>query len=111
MPRKRLLLLAGAALLLLLLEAALIVALCPRRPEGPDTRIKPGMTLPEVEVVLGPATDLPAPAGGAKQVRVWMTPQGPVPVEFDEDGRVSERGVLKGRPPTWLDALRSRLGW
>jgi hypothetical protein len=78
MPRKRLLLLAGAAASLLLLEAVPIVALLPRLPEGPAARVKPGMTLAEVEAVLGPAADTPAPAGGAKRVRVWMTSQGPI---------------------------------
>jgi hypothetical protein len=108
MSRKRLLLLAGAALSLLLLEAVLIVALLPRPPEGPAARIKPGMTLPEAEAILGPAPDLPAPAGSAKRVRIWLTPQGPVPVEFDDGDRVSERAVLKGRPPP--DSMPSAAG-
>jgi hypothetical protein len=104
-------LLPAVALSLLLLEAAGIVALLPRRSAGPAARIHPGMALADVEAVLGPAVDVPAPAGGARRVRVWLTPQGPVPVEFDDDDRVSERGVLKGRPPTWIDEVRGRLGW
>jgi hypothetical protein len=42
---------------------------------------------------------------------MWMTKEGPVPVQFGERDRVSERGVLKGQPPSWLDDLRGRLGW
>jgi hypothetical protein len=96
------------------MAAVLSVALRPKLPEGPSARIKPGMRLPEVGAMLGPAPDLPAPAGGAKRVRVWMTQDGPLPVEFEADDRVSERGVLKGQPPSWIDDLRDlrgRLGW
>jgi hypothetical protein len=111
MRRKRLLLLTWAGLSLLLVEGALIVALLLRPPQGPAARIRPSMALADVEAILGPAAETPAPASGANRVRVWMTRDGPIPVEFDEDDRVSSRGVVKGQRPTWLDGLRGRLGW
>jgi hypothetical protein len=111
MPRKRLLLLVGAAVSLLLLEAALIVALRPRAPAGPADRLKPGMPLGDVEALFGRPADLDAPAGEGKRTRMWMTKDGPVPVQFGEDDRVTDRGVLKGERPPFFDRLRRGLGW
>jgi hypothetical protein len=78
---------------------------------GPAAQIKPGMTLAEVEAILGPGADMPAPASGGNRIRVWMTKEGPVPVKFNGDDRVGERGVLNQHPPSWFDELRGRLGW
>jgi hypothetical protein len=106
MSRKHLLL--TAALALLLLEAVFIVAALPRPPAA---RIKPSMALADVEARFGRQADLDAPAGEGKRTRMWMTQDGPVPVEFGEDDRVIERGGLKGQPPSWPDSLCTRLGW
>jgi len=105
--RRKGLLLAGAGVFLLLVEAALIVAMLPSPPQGPADRIKAGMALREVEGILGPAADTPAPAGGAMRVRVWMTPQGAVAMQFDADDCVTEWGVLRGQPPTWIAQFRA----
>jgi hypothetical protein len=63
----------GPGLSVLLVEAVLIVALLPRPPQGPAACFKPGMTLAEVEAILGPGADTPAPAGGAQSSRERIT--------------------------------------
>jgi hypothetical protein len=87
-------------------------------------RIRPGMTLAEVEALLGgPATvtvdmhsvvgNLPAEECGCRRLRVWKDANSRARVEVQftrEEGVMAAAG--QGRPqPGPLASLRSLLGW
>jgi hypothetical protein len=82
-------------------------------------RIRPGMTLAEVEALLGgPATcamDMrAAPAAVAKGyrwLRPWQAEGALVAVQFFPDGTVMAAGGGKRGPPGPLARLRAWLGW
>jgi hypothetical protein len=103
-------LLLAAALGLLMLEA-LGLFLLPRPPSDTAGFIRPGMSLVEVVHLCGgpPCTDMPGPPG--LRNRVWMTRAGVVAMQFDESDCVTERGVLRGQPPGWVDRFRAWAKW
>jgi hypothetical protein len=82
-------------------------------------RIRPGMTLAEVEALLGgPATwvmDMWEGQGGAglgyRWLRYWRAEGATVDVQFRADGRVMAAGGGKRSRPGPLARLRSLLGW
>jgi hypothetical protein len=82
-------------------------------------RLRPGMTLAEVEALLGgPASwemDLLDGQGGAelgyRWLRHWSAEGAAVDVQFRADGRVTAAGGGKRGPPGPLVRLRSWLGW
>ena len=110
MRRNRPPLLLTAGLALLALEAAALFFL-PRPPADTAGFIRPGMSLVEVEHFCGapPCTDMPGPPG--LRNRVWMTREGAVAMQFDDADCVSERGVLRGQPPGWIDQFRAWVKW
>ena len=82
-------------------------------------RVRPGMTLAEVEELLGgPATvtvDLhpvaPGEERGYRWLRHWKAEGAAVDVTFFEDGRVMTAGGGSRSRPGPLTRLRSLLGW
>jgi hypothetical protein len=115
MRKRALLWLAGLALVVgaLLLTDALLWR--PGLTEGNVRRIQPGMTLAEVEALLGgPATEtveMPADYPAYRWQREWREGGDPVVVQFFADGTVMAAGG-KGRPePSPSARLRAWLGW
>jgi hypothetical protein len=78
-------------------------------------RIRPGMTLAEVEELLGgPAADtfeMPADWPAYRWQREWRAEGAAVDVQFTADGRVMAAGGGKRGPPGPLARLRAWLGW
>jgi hypothetical protein len=116
MPRRRLLLGAGAlALLGLAAWTWLLVPPDPISPEG-AARIREGMTIEEVEGVLGGGKAfLEYPSGLLHSTAVWEGDGGLVTVYFvgrDSESRVSGTAEFTRREPRrFLDRLRRLLPW
>jgi hypothetical protein len=115
MPRRVYLWLAGLALVVgaLLLTNRLLWQ--PGLPEDNVRRIRPGMTLAEVEALLGgPASDtfeMPAEFPAYRWQREWRGEGAAVDVQFTADGRVMA-AAGRGHPkPGPLARLRAWLGW
>ena len=119
MSRRALLWLAGLALVVaaLLLTDRLLWA--PGLTEDNVRRLRPGMTLAEVEALLGgPATwemdmrqEAPGEKLGFRWLRKWVDEGARLEVLFSERGRVL-RAEGWGRPPRSSFArLRAWLGW
>jgi hypothetical protein len=109
MPRQPPVLLATAWLLLAL--EGLAIFLPPRPPSELSGYVRRGMSLIEVTTLFGKPPDLDAPAGGGMRNRIWMTREGAVAMQFDAADRVTERDVLRGQPPTWIEQFRARVKW
>src|SRR6516165_6981759 len=115
MPRRALLLLAGLALVVgaLLLTDRLLWE--PGLNEENVNRLRPGMTLAEVEALLGgPAADtfeMPADYPAYRWQREWREGGESVVVQFFADGRaMAAQG--RGRPqPGRLARLSAWVGW
>jgi hypothetical protein len=82
-------------------------------------RIEIGMTQPEVEAVIGrppqtwwrgpdPLTDNSPP--DYHTVLLWSDTECDILVYLDRDGRGIGREGVGGRPPSWYDRVRQRLG-
>jgi hypothetical protein len=115
MRRRALLWFAGLALVVgaLLLTDRLLWQ--PGLTEDNVRRIRPGMTLAEVEALLGgPAADtfeMPADYPAYRWQREWRAEGAAVDVQFTGDGRVTA-AAGRGRPRSGILArVRSWLGW
>jgi hypothetical protein len=115
MSRRALLWLAGLALVVgaLLLTGRLLWQ--PGLTEDNVSRIRPGMTLAEVEALLsGPASDtfeMPADCPAFRWQREWRGEGAAVDVQFTADGRVMAAGGGRRSRPGPLARLRAWLGW
>jgi hypothetical protein len=115
MPKRALLLLAGMALVALALLLTDRLLWQPGLTEDNVRRIRPGMTLAEVEALLGgPAADsfeMPADYPAYRWQREWREGGEVVVVRFFADGRVMA-AAGRGRPQSGpLARLRAWLGW
>jgi hypothetical protein len=115
MPRRALLLLAGLALVVgaLLLTDRLLWE--PGLNEENVNRLRPGMTLAEVEALLGgPAADtfeMPAGYPAYRWRREWRAGGAWAEVLFGADGRVMTAAGRGRSQPGILARLRAWLGW
>jgi hypothetical protein len=120
MSRRALLWPAGLALVVgaLLLTDRLLWR--PGLTEDNLRRVRPGMTLAEVEALLGgPATETidfqaegePAEPLGYRWCRRWQEPGAAVDVQFTAAGLVTAAGGGRRSRPGPLVRLRSLLGW
>jgi hypothetical protein len=78
-------------------------------------RIRPGMSLSEVEKILGRPADfeMTSPHGHGRRIvmyALWEAPTGNVRVHLDENARV-ELVEFTTQDETFLDRLRAWLGW
>jgi hypothetical protein len=73
-------------------------------------RIRKGMTLPQVEQVLGRAPDVVAPLDrNAYVIHIWYGPEGLICVVFSEEGAYIYKNCRF--KPTAFACLRDWLGW
>jgi len=119
MSRRALLWLAGVTLVALALLLTDRLLWQPGLTEENVRRIRPGMTLAEVETLLGgPATweldmrdEQGAAALGYRWLRHWEAEGAVVDVEFFADGRVMAAGGGRRTPPGPLARLCTWLGF
>jgi hypothetical protein len=119
--KKRLVLVVGAFAI-----AGAIVAVCinQRKPGGITLdsydKIEMGMTLKQVEDILGGPPRLSPACHGAIRIREealpekWSGPQVAIYITFDAQERVCDKKMEThdfGPAPTFLDKVRSRLPW
>ena len=107
--------LAGVALVALALLLTDRLLWQPGLTEDNVRRIKPGMTLAEVEALLGgPAADtfeMPEDYPAYRWQREWREGGDSVVVQFFADGRVMEAAGGRRSRPGLLTRVRSWLGW
>jgi hypothetical protein len=115
MRRRALLWFAGVALIVgaLLLTNRLLWQ--PGLTEANVRRIRPGMTLAEVEALLGgpaaEAVEMPADYPAYRWRRAWKDGDASLDVQFWPDGRVMAAAGRGRQQPGPLARLRSWLGW
>jgi hypothetical protein len=116
MPRRVYLLGVGLALVALALAFTdWALSLKPGLTEANARRVRPGMTLGEVEALLGGPADTAQRADkcGGDWLREWRCPRGEVYVLSGPDGRVMQ-AVFQPQPTgpqSPLARLRAWLGW
>ena len=116
MPRRVYVLGVGLALVALgLAFTDWALSLRPGVTEANVKRIRPGMTLGEVEALLGGPADTAQRADkcGGDWLRQWRCPRGEGYVQSGPDGRVMHAGFQPKRIgfQSPLDRLRAWLGW
>ena len=115
MRKRALLWLTGLALVALALLLTDWLLWAPGLTEDNVRRIKPGMTLAEVEALLGgPAADtfeMPADFPAYRWQREWRAEGAVVDVQFFADGTVMAAGGGRRSRPGPIARLRSLLGW